>query len=431
MGHRRSLPSNYLYRGMSSEFDGHTEYGRVRTRLSGDTALSRVSNLNTVFGKGKGRQIEQGTWKKMIDPEVLDSWQRDIIVTLCELEMYFPPSFFNAMVHLVSHIISEIKALGPIHLHYMFPFERYMGVVKGYVRNRSRPEGSIVEGYASEEVIDFYTNYLEGVKGIGVPQSSHVGRLHRVGTVGSKHSSPDQKLFEIAHFVVLEHMTYFGNNFADTSPDSPSQIFTSSEGVINTRARVLGGGTCINAGFYSRGEAQFNKEARLMDENLVQELRGYSTKGKQACPICEDETSSRCDAHWVLIVLCPNSRKGYILDSYKYEEKNENSYYFPGIVERAFDTKFDWMMVKVGWDCRGSLPLQRVGFRCSMSAALLLVGCLWDDSRRLTLLEIEQVALLTLNEFYRAAVVPFFNTANINFGLPASERLVTGSGKEN
>nr|GEY73261.1 protein HOTHEAD-like [Tanacetum cinerariifolium] len=63
----------------------------------------------------------------------------------------------------------------------------------------------------------------------------------------------------------------YGNNFEDNSPDSPSQKFTSTEGVINTRARVLGGGTCINAGFYSRGEAQFNKEARLMDEKLIHE----------------------------------------------------------------------------------------------------------------------------------------------------------------
>nr|GEZ02036.1 hypothetical protein [Tanacetum cinerariifolium] len=132
-GHRRSLPSNHPYCGMSLEFDGRTEYGRVRTRFSGDIALSRVSNLNTMFGKGKG-------------------------------QMYFPPSFFDVKVHLASHIVSEIKACGPIHLHYMFPFERYMGIVKGYVRNRSRPEGSIVKGYASEEVIDFYTNYLEGVK---------------------------------------------------------------------------------------------------------------------------------------------------------------------------------------------------------------------------------------------------------------------------
>nr|GEU47840.1 hypothetical protein [Tanacetum cinerariifolium] len=67
----------------------------------------------------------------VIDPKKLDEWQRDIILTLCQLEMYFPPSFFDVMVHLVSHIVEEIKALGPIFLHYMYPFERYMGFFKG------------------------------------------------------------------------------------------------------------------------------------------------------------------------------------------------------------------------------------------------------------------------------------------------------------
>ncbi|GJY40208.1 hypothetical protein Tco_0427478, partial [Tanacetum coccineum] len=32
---------------------------------------------------------------KVIDPEVLDSRKSDIILTLCELEMYFLPSFFD------------------------------------------------------------------------------------------------------------------------------------------------------------------------------------------------------------------------------------------------------------------------------------------------------------------------------------------------
>nr|GEY36529.1 hypothetical protein [Tanacetum cinerariifolium] len=132
--------------------------------------LSQVFYLNTVFGKEKGRQIKQGTWKKVnfLGVGILEGFGK----------MFHHP-FFNAMVHQVSHSVSEIKALGPIHLHYMFPFERFMGVVKGYARNQSRPEGSIVEGYASEEVIDFYTNYLEGIKGIGVPRSLHVGRLHK------------------------------------------------------------------------------------------------------------------------------------------------------------------------------------------------------------------------------------------------------------
>ncbi|WOG99154.1 hypothetical protein DCAR_0518502 [Daucus carota subsp. sativus] len=44
----------------------------------------------------------------------------------------------------------------------------------------------------------------------------------------------------------------FHISLADLSPTSASQYFISSEGVFNSRARVLGGGTCINAGFYTR-----------------------------------------------------------------------------------------------------------------------------------------------------------------------------------
>lgn len=44
---------------------------------------------------------------------------------------------------------------------------------------------------------------------------------------------------------------------ADTSPTSASQAFISTDGVINARARVLGGGTCINAGFYTRASARY------------------------------------------------------------------------------------------------------------------------------------------------------------------------------
>ncbi|XP_071741136.1 uncharacterized protein [Rutidosis leptorrhynchoides] len=143
---------------------------------------------------------------KVIHPAVLDTWQSDIILTLCQLEMYFPPSFFDVMVHLVSHIVYEIKACGPVFLRYMYPFERYMGFLKGYVRNKSRPEGSIVEGYVSEEVIDFCNDYLEGVRSIGVPEPRHQGRLHGVGTIGKKFVYDDKNYIQQAHFTVLQHM---------------------------------------------------------------------------------------------------------------------------------------------------------------------------------------------------------------------------------
>ena len=92
---------------------------------------------------------------KFIDIEDLDQWEKDVYVTLCELEMYFPPLFFDITVHLISHIVQEIKACGLVFLCYMYPLERYMGILKGYVRICNRPEGSIGEGYTSEEVIEF------------------------------------------------------------------------------------------------------------------------------------------------------------------------------------------------------------------------------------------------------------------------------------
>ena len=47
-------------------------------------------------------------WKKVLDLE-LDRMKKDITVTLCELEMFFPPSFFDVTVHLIVHLVEEIK----------------------------------------------------------------------------------------------------------------------------------------------------------------------------------------------------------------------------------------------------------------------------------------------------------------------------------
>ncbi|WOK91351.1 protein HOTHEAD-like isoform X1 [Canna indica] len=68
----------------------------------------------------------------------------------------------------------------------------------------------------------------------------------------------------------ISYMQNFHICLTDTSPNSPSQPFISSDGVINTRARVLGGGTCINAGFYTRASSSF-VEAVGWDSELVNE----------------------------------------------------------------------------------------------------------------------------------------------------------------
>jgi hypothetical protein len=64
------------------------------------------------------------------------------------------------MMHLLVHLIKEIRILGLVFLHNMFPFERFMGVLKKYVHNRARPEGSIAKGYRTKEVIEFCVDFI-------------------------------------------------------------------------------------------------------------------------------------------------------------------------------------------------------------------------------------------------------------------------------
>ena len=85
--------------------------------------------------------------------------QEEIVVILCELEMYFPPAFFDIIVHLLVHIVEDIIQLGPTFLHIMMSFKRMNCVIKGYIRNMSRPEGSIARGFPTEECISYCTNY--------------------------------------------------------------------------------------------------------------------------------------------------------------------------------------------------------------------------------------------------------------------------------
>ena len=42
---------------------------------------------------------------KVVDVEMLRGLQKQIVLILCELEMYFPPSFFDVMVHLAIHLV--------------------------------------------------------------------------------------------------------------------------------------------------------------------------------------------------------------------------------------------------------------------------------------------------------------------------------------
>ncbi|VVA40859.1 PREDICTED: transposon, partial [Prunus dulcis] len=112
---------------------------------------------------------------KTVDVSKLDKLEEDVVVTMCLLEKYFPPSFFDIMVHLVVHLVREVRLCGPVYFRWMYPFERYMKVLKGYVENRTRPEGCIAERYIAEEAVEFCTQHLSDVNTVGVPSSQKMG----------------------------------------------------------------------------------------------------------------------------------------------------------------------------------------------------------------------------------------------------------------
>jgi hypothetical protein len=88
----------------------------------------------------------------------------------------------------------------------MFPFERFMVVLKKYVRNRACPKGSIASVYGIEEVTEFCVDITDDLKLIGVPKSWYEGRLRGKGT-------PRKKAYICTDdFSFKKHITWFFNN---------------------------------------------------------------------------------------------------------------------------------------------------------------------------------------------------------------------------
>lgn len=98
--------------------------------------------------------------QKVIVPEDMVALQTYTAETLCMLEVYFPPAFFDVMTHLIIHLVEELAICGPVHARWCYPVERYLGHLKSMVRTRARPEAAIANSYVCEQGIGFATEHL-------------------------------------------------------------------------------------------------------------------------------------------------------------------------------------------------------------------------------------------------------------------------------
>ncbi|KAK1438658.1 hypothetical protein QVD17_04467 [Tagetes erecta] len=85
----------------------------------------------------------------------------------------------------------------------------------------------------------------------------------------------------------ISDLAAFGAAISDLSSTSPSQRFISKDGVINARARVLGGASCLNAGFYTRAGPEYVRlagwDAKLVNESYqwVEKVVAFQPPMKQ------------------------------------------------------------------------------------------------------------------------------------------------------
>jgi hypothetical protein len=61
----------------------------------------------------------------------------------------------------------------------------------------------MVQGYCTEEAIEWALNYADPTNPIGVPKSRHEGRLTGKWTIEKKAIATDPNLFHCAHFHML------------------------------------------------------------------------------------------------------------------------------------------------------------------------------------------------------------------------------------
>ena len=98
---------------------------------------------------------------KVYNPVEFPSLETDVAESMAVLEMEFPPSFFDIMIHLPYHLVEELDLCGHVATRWMYPIEHYMKSLKDYIQNMARPEASMAEGYLKDEYISFITEYLQ------------------------------------------------------------------------------------------------------------------------------------------------------------------------------------------------------------------------------------------------------------------------------
>ena len=95
-------------------------------------------------------------------------WHQEIDEIVCMFQKELSTSFMDLQVHLLMHLVDEVELVRVVSCHWMFFLEGYMKTLKGFVRQREKPEGyiSYESFYYSSEYIKQIDKILGMMKGM-------------------------------------------------------------------------------------------------------------------------------------------------------------------------------------------------------------------------------------------------------------------------
>ena len=97
--------------------------------------------------------------RKEIKESEVEGMVEEAAEVMCLMEQHLPPAFFDIQPHQIVHLPGEVGLCGPVHYRWMYYLERYMKVMKTWVRQKARPEGSMALGYVLFEGMHYLTEY--------------------------------------------------------------------------------------------------------------------------------------------------------------------------------------------------------------------------------------------------------------------------------
>ncbi|XP_062094208.1 uncharacterized protein LOC133800269 [Humulus lupulus] len=218
-------------------------------------------------------QFFQKNCAKTLQISDIEELRDGIVIILCKLEKIFPPSFFTIMVHLCVHLPDQVLLGGPVASRWMFGTERHMGLYKKYVRNMSRPDGSIAEAFVVDEAVTFLSRYVSNIE-------TRFTRPERNWDIPSPNHNDHIKLLEEKGLsdskVALEHKEQFPSWFKNKvsqmrvqkSPLANDDLYSLSQGPLERYSTYQ---SCIVNGVRFR--------CKERDDTLKTQCSGICTEG--------------------------------------------------------------------------------------------------------------------------------------------------------